>query len=284
MNILIIPNLGKRNTVECTQEVIRRLEGYHCATYMEGYYLAHFRDQGVRLYEPQLHQGMIDMALSIGGDGTMIQSAHQAMEIGCPVLGINAGRLGFLTELEYNDLSTLEKVVNHDYTIQHRMLIQAKLIHEGKKSVFKAINDIVISKGELAKMVDIEVETKNGFLSSYRADGLIFSTPTGSTAYALSAGGPIIYASMDTIMITPICPHSLFSRAILYSPEEVFRVRGRYVNNPDILYMTVDGENGVRIDPEDTIYISRYPKTAQFVSFGSNAYYEKINKKILGRG
>lgn len=122
---------------------------------------------------------------------------------------------------------------------------------------FSALNDIVISRGEQDRMVDINVEMKNGFVNSYRADGLIFSTPTGSTAYALSAGGPIVYSSIESISITPICPHSLFSRSILYAPDEVFTVTGKHINNSEILYMSVDGEERIRIDSEDAIIVSK---------------------------
>lgn len=283
MNMLIIPNLGKRYSDECTREVVRRLNEYNCTCYMQTEYLTQFGEEKIQPFEPASQKEIIDAVISIGGDGTMIHSARCAVALDKPVVGINAGRLGFLTEIEYNDLDKLGDVVNQNYTIQQRMLIQATLHNREGIHTYQALNDIVISKGELAKVVDIEVEMKNGFVTSYRADGLIFSTPTGSTAYALSAGGPIVYDAIDTIIVTPICPHSLFSRAILYSPEEMFRVKGRYVNNSEILYMTVDGENGVKVEPEDTIIIEKAPRMAKFISFGATNYYEKLNKKILGR-
>ena len=131
--------------------------------------------------------------------------------------------------------------------------------------------------------MDIDVEMKSGFLNSYRADGLIFATPTGSTAYAMSAGGPIVYSSIECISITPVCPHSLFSRTILHSPDEIFTVRGKHINNSEILYLSVDGENRLRIDPGDCVVISKDEKYVKFINFGSKNYYEKLNKKILGR-
>ena len=201
----------------------------------------------------------------------------------CPVLGINAGRLGFLTEIEYNALDRLEQIVQGNYSIQPRMMLHASAIKQNGRQEFSALNDVVITKGAFGKMVDIDVEMKNGFVNNYRADGLIFSTPTGSTAYSLSAGGPIIYSSIECISVTAICPHSLASRAILYSPEEVFTVRGRYVNNSEILYMSVDGENRVRIEPTDCVVISKDSRYVKYVNFGSKHYFEKLNKKIMGR-
>ena len=130
--------------------------------------------------------------------------------------------VGVVQIMEHTSLDQLEEVVSGEYTIQPRMMLHAIVKKPEGIQEFSALNDIVISRGEQDRMVDINVEMKNGFVNSYRADGLIFSTPTGSTAYALSAGGPIVYSSIESISITPICPHSLFSRSILYAPDEVF--------------------------------------------------------------
>lgn len=289
MNILLIPNLGKKNAFECTCEVIGRLSGYGCKCYLFEDKIEQFSQMPVESYSIQsLEKGnadpKIDLVISVGGDGTLIHSARRAVQLDCPVLGINAGRLGFLTEMEHTSLDQLEEVVSGEYTIQPRMMLHAIVKKPEGIQEFSALNDIVISRGEQDRMVDINVEMKNGFVNSYRADGLIFSTPTGSTAYALSAGGPIVYSSIESISITPICPHSLFSRSILYAPDEVFTVTGKYINNSEILYMSVDGEERIRIDPEDAIIVSKDEQYVKFISFGSKSYYEKLNKKILGRG
>ena len=281
MDILLIPNLSKKNGYECTCEVIRRMSGYGCSCWMMEESMHGFAGQPVKSFPPQGQK--IDMIFSIGGDGTLIHSARHAVEMDCPVLGINAGRLGFLTEIEYNALDRLEQIVQGNYSIQQRMMLHASAIKQNGRQEFSALNDVVITKGAFGKMVDIDVEMKNGFVNNYRADGLIFSTPTGSTAYSLSAGGPIIYSSIECISVTAICPHSLASRAILYSPEEVFTVRGRYVNNSEILYMSVDGENRVRIEPTDCVVISKDSRYVKYVNFGSKHYFEKLNKKIMGR-
>lgn len=280
MNILLIPNLGKKNAYECTCEVIKKLTNYGCSCWMFEERLADFAGQPVQMMTPQ--QSM-DLIISIGGDGTIIHSAHHALQLDCPVLGINAGRLGFLTEIEYNDLDRMEDVVQGRYTIQPRMMLHATVIKPDSRLEFSALNDVVLTTGPLGKMVDIDVEMKSGFLNSYRADGLIFATPTGSTAYAMSAGGPIVYSSIECISITPVCPHSLFSRTILHSPDEIFTVRGKHINNSEILYLSVDGENRLRIDPGDCVVISKDEKYVKFINFGSKNYYEKLNKKILGR-
>lgn len=283
MDILLVPNLGKKNAFECTCEVIEQLCRYHCVCWMPSQSVGSFAQFPVREYSAQ-PDVKIELIISIGGDGTLIHSARRAVKLDCPVLGINAGRLGFLTEMEYTALEKLKDVVEGQYAIQPRMMLHATVIKPQGSIEFSALNDIVISRGDMDKMVDINVEMKNGFVNCYRADGLIFSTPTGSTAYALSAGGPIVYSSIESISITPICPHSLFSRSILYAPDEVFTVKGKHINNPEILYLSADGEERVRIDPTDSVVISKDEKYVKFVNFGSKSYYEKLNKKILGRG
>lgn len=283
MNILLIPNLDKKNAFECTCDVIQRLSDCDSRCYLFCDVADTFKKWGVFSYNRQ-EDTQIDLIISIGGDGTLIHSARHAVALDCPVLGINAGRLGFLTEMEYTALDQLREVVRGNYTIQPRMMLHAEVKKESGNISFSALNDVVISRGEHDRMVDITVEMQNGFVNCYRADGLIFSTPTGSTAYALSAGGPIVYSSIESISITPICPHSLFSRSILYAPEEVFTVTGKYINNSDVLYLSADGEERIRIEPTDSIVISKDKQYVKFVNFGSKSYYEKLNKKILGRG
>ena len=281
MNILLIPNLGKNNAYQCTCDVLKKLREYRCGCYLFEDKVSYFEGFEVETYR----EGQkIDMIFSVGGDGTMIHSARHAVRMDCPVLGINAGRLGFLTELESSETDMIEKIVCGEYTIQPRMMLHASVNRPGETLEFSALNDVVIGKGENDRMVDIDVEMQNGFVNSYRADGLIFSTPTGSTAYALSAGGPIVYSSIESISITPICPHSLFSRSILYAPEEVFTVKGRYINNSETLYMSADGEDRIRIEPGDNIVISKDQRYVKFVNFGSKSYYERLSKKIIGRG
>ncbi len=283
MNILLIPNLDKRNAFECTCKVIHQLTEYGSVCYLFEEKARAFSSYPVHTYSKQ-DSTKIDMIISIGGDGTLIHSSRHAVEMDCPVLGINAGRLGFLTEMEYTALDQLKDVVKGKYTIQPRMMLHAVVTKQDGNIEFSALNDVVISRGKQDRMVDINVEMKNGFVNCYRADGLIFSTPTGSTAYALSAGGPIVYSSIESISITPICPHSLFSRSILYAPEEVFTVKGKYINNSEVLYLSADGEDQIRIEPSDSIIISKDSRYVKFINFGSKSYYEKLNKKILGRG
>ena len=281
MDILLIPNLSKKDGYECTCEVIRRMSGYGCSCWMVEESMHEFAGQPVKSFPPQGQK--IDMIFSIGGDGTLIHSARHAVEMDCPVLGINAGRLGFLTEIEYNALDRLEQIVQGNYSIQPRMMLHASAIKQNGRQEFSALNDVVITKGAFGKMVDIDVEMKNGFVNNYRADGLIFSTPTGSTAYSLSAGGPIIYSSIECISVTRHLSALAGFAGDSAFPRRGVHCAGRYVNNSEILYMSVDGENRVRIEPTDCVVISKDSRYVKYVNFGSKHYFEKLNKKIMGR-
>ena len=171
---------------------------------------------------------LIDMVVTIGGDGTLIHSAEKALTLDKPIVGINSGRLGFLTELEQNELDNLQQLVDGKFEIQERMVLAVDHYHRsGERDHYLAVNDAVISKEDMnARVADIDVVLRSGYVNGYRADGLIFSTPTGSTAYSLSAGGPIVCAGMQAIIVTPICPHSLFFRSMVYGPQEELTIQG----------------------------------------------------------
>ena len=192
-----------------------------------------------------------DILVVIGGDGTIIHSAKRAAEYSKPVLGLNAGRVGYLAGLEGNELDKLKNLITGDYKIKNRMLLSVKV---GDKEYF-SLNDAVISKGPLSRMIDITV-TLDGEHISYRADGLIAATPTGSTAYSLSAGGPIVDPDLDTIILTPICPQSLYARPILIAPNEEIQIS---VTPPEDTgaYITIDGEQACPILEGQTVTVKR---------------------------
>ena len=199
-----------------------------------------------------------------------------------PVLGVNTGRLGYLAQVEADEIRILSRLAADDYAIQQRMLLEIRVGEDGEP--LYALNDVVISKGDLARMVDLDISGDGQAIGSYRADGVILATPTGSTAYSLSAGGPIVDPSIDTIIVTPICPHSLNDRAVLLSPRMRLRVQSRYINASDKIVVSVDGENVALPGQKTPILIRMAEKTARFISFPEKTFTMILREKLKPRG
>ncbi len=178
-----------------------------------------------------------------------------------------------------SELSPLKKLVDKSYKIENRMLL--KCMHYSKDQVheYLALNDIVVSNGALSRIIDLDVSCGGNHIVSYRADGIIFSTPTGSTAYALSAGGPIIEPSLNSISLTPICPHSLVARTVIFSYEKVLSVCESKLNLHPI-YITIDGDQGEKLEKGDKIEIMCSEKTVRLISLNHNSFYEVLNQKF----
>ena len=198
------------------------------------------------------------------------------------MLGVNTGRLGYLAQVEADEIRILSRLAADDYAIQQRMLLEIRVGEDGEP--LYALNDVVISKGDLARMVDLDISGDGQAIGSYRADGVILATPTGSTAYSLSAGGPIVDPSIDTIIVTPICPHSLNDRAVLLSPRMRLRVQSRYINASDKIVVSVDGENVALPGQKTPILIRMAEKTARFISFPEKTFTMILREKLKPRG
>lgn len=224
-----------------------------------------------------------DIIIALGGDGTILHVAKTAALSGIPVLGVNIGRLGFLAGIEAGELGDIKRLVGGEYEIDSRMMIEARVLGDSDNQVYYALNDAVISKGSLSRIIDINVYCNDKPAGNYRADGVIISTPTGSTAYSLSAGGPIIDPVLDSIGITPICPHSLVSRTILFAPDSKIRVVSQPGSGRDC-YLTIDGHNDVKLDKDRTVEIVRSSIKAQFVRLRDSSFYEVLFSKLFEKG
>jgi NAD+ kinase len=199
-----------------------------------------------------------DLMVVLGGDGTLLGVARQVGALEKPILGINLGGLGFLTEVSTDEaLPTLAKVVAGDYAVDGRIMLQAAVQRDGAGTVeeFSALNDVVIVKRTVGRMLDLTVVANHIPFCTYRADGLIVATPTGSTAYALSAGGPIIYPSLRVIVLAPICPHTLSNRPVVL--PDSFELRIRVKADDQGAMLTCDGQQSAELGPTDTIVITR---------------------------
>lgn len=285
MNFLIIPNLGKKNSMECAIRTTQLLRSRGCNVYLLPKDVEILKNLTVESFDMEKDGDKIDMVITIGGDGTLIHSAITAITLDKPILGINSGRLGFLTELEHYELDSLVKIIEGNYDIQERMILEVSHHYkDGGQQQYLAVNDAVISKADMnARVADIDVQLRSGYINSYRADGLIFSTPTGSTAYSLSAGGPIVCAGMQAIIVTPICPHSLFFRSMVYGPQENLTVQAKYINNSDVLMMSIDGKDIIKIVPGDWVQVCRSEKTMKYVVISKNNYYKKLTENFTSR-
>ena len=249
MKIAIIINSSKQNALPIARDSVKVLRDFGAQILLTEEF-KYLYENAVITDENDLYS-KADILVVIGGDGTIIHSAKRAAEYSKPVLGLNAGRVGYLAGLEGNELDKLKNLITGDYKIKNRMLLSVKV---GDKEYF-SLNDAVISKGPLSRMIDITV-TLDGEHISYRADGLIAATPTGSTAYSLSAGGPIVDPDLDTIILTPICPQSLYARPILIAPNEQIQIS---VTPPEDTgaYITIDGEQACPILEGQTVTVKR---------------------------
>jgi NAD+ kinase len=225
----------------------------------------------------------VDLVVVLGGDGTLLYAARTFGQSGAPLLGVNLGGLGFLTEISLDNLyPTLEKVLQGCYQAVERMMLSAKVIRGGRLvTAHTVLNDAVINKGALARILELEVKVDGRELSSYRADGLIIATPTGSTAYNLSAGGPIVHPAHETIILTPICPFTLSNRPLILPASVVIEVQVDPQASDVIL--TSDGQVSCALEPGDLIVVE---KSASSISVINNPYkdYFAILRTKLGWG
>lgn len=284
MKIFLMPNLSRKNALSCAADVAAKLHALGAEILLDQAKEEAFSSFPFMQYLP-FYDALraCDLVIAIGGDGTMIHTAKHAVEADKPVFGINAGRLGFLTGLEVTETERLEALVKGDYTIEQRMMLKiTRRAANGHEDVMYALNDAVISKGALAKIVDLEVFCGTEKVIAHRADGIIFATPTGSTAYSLSAGGPVIDPSIDCISMTPICSHSLLNRSIIFSDEKALTVYAK-VDEEHEAYLTVDGEQGVRLEDGDRVLVEKSEIFVRFIKLVGKPFYEILNEKILDK-
>lgn len=225
--------------------------------------------------------GSSTFLISIGGDGTLLNMARSSFDYDVPLLGINLGTVGFLADVELNDIEkAIERLSRDDYGLKTRMVLLATVLRNNY-TVFKsiAINDVVVNRDGLSRIMRLQVFVDNQFIDSFRGDGVIVSTPTGSTAYNLSAGGPIVQPDMEMMITTPICPHILYSRSFITSPDRRLRITidDDYT---DSAILTVDGQEGFRIAAGDEILITQAQKSIKFISFNDINFFDVLRAKI----
>ena len=224
-----------------------------------------------------------DAVVVLGGDGTIIRAAKNAAPLGIPVCGVNLGKIGFLAAAEVTEIKKLaERILSGIYKIEKRMMLEVCLCTpKEKRTLGFALNDVAIGRGAYTKMIKLIFSVNNDFLDSYMADGAVISTPTGSTAYSLSAGGPVAEPNMDLFLLTPICAYDLQTRSMVLPPDVTL---GRAISGKQdaSAILSLDGHEDISIMPGDKIIIKKSDYYAQFVSLGDRSFYSVLRKK-LGR-
>lgn len=223
-----------------------------------------------------------DIVIVVGGDGTTLNVAKAASLHNKLTLGINAGRLGFMSGLERDELSLLNRLVSGEYEVEERMMINASLMSENGIQDFICLNDAVITRGDLARLIDVTVKSDGRVITKNRADGMIIATPTGSTAYSMAAGGPVVSPDNSCFVVTPICPHSLVNRSIVFSSDKELEITVENDKN-NTSYLSIDGEKSVTVTKNSKIIISKSEYVAKLIKIKPDSFYEILNKKLLER-
>ena len=257
----IIKDYGTNNDI-CLDEASAQIIGYK-----KSFELEHVGDGA-------------DFIIVLGGDGTLLSVSRNLKGRDVPILGVNLGGLGFLTEISVEELpSMIEKILQGDYDVSRRIMLDVKVRRE-KEDVFEfsILNDAVITKDALARIIDIETYVNDEYLTTFKGDGLIVSTPTGSTGYSLAAGGPLLYPSMKNIIVTPICPHMLTNRPIIL-PEEA-AIRAILMSMDEKVILTLDGQVGFPLKYFDEVIVKKSPHTISLIKSSSKGYFEILRTKL----
>ena len=283
MKFAIIPNLNKTDAVSYSSYCAHTLAQYggeisflsSCKSFSGG---------SNYIYKDSLSELIsdCDIAVVLGGDGTLIKIARKCAEFDKPVLGVNFGHLGFVMGLEPNNSSQLKSLAEGDYIIDRRSILKLELEINGKTHCYNSVNDIVVSRGSCSRIIRLSVLLNGRKINSYSADGVIFCTPTGSTAYSLSAGGPVIDPAVGCICMTPICPHSLFSRPVIFGSDSVINVEYENRNDSDV-YITVDGQENICLQGVDKITVKTSDKYVDLIKLDNKDFYATLNDKLWKR-
>ncbi len=226
--------------------------------------------------------GQVELLVVLGGDGTLLSAVKGLGDHPVPVLGVNFGSLGFLTETTFPELyTTLDAVLAGNFITENRMTLSCRVVRGDRALESRQVlNDMVINKSALARMIDLRVLVDGKFVNAFKSDGLILSTPTGSTAYSLSAQGPIIYPSMEAILLTPICPHMLANRPLILPPEARITVELHSDEPEGDVFLTLDGQEGFPLKPRDCIEVVRGPHPVRLIKSNGASYFDILRRKL----
>lgn len=255
--------LGDRGVeVYLQEELAQKIKGHHSAS---------------REKIPEL----VDVILVFGGDGTFLGVSRLACKHGTPIVGINLGGLGFLTEITVEEVKEMtERILSGDYEIEKRKMLSATIRRGGKEiESHEVLNDVVINKGAVARIIDLAIYIEGSHVTTYKADGIILSTPTGSTAYSLSAGGPIVFPGLPVIIVTPICPHTLTNRPLIVPSDMKVEIKVSTVE-PDT-YLTLDGQIGVQLNTGDVVEVHKSESSVKLIKSPFRDFFNILKTKLM---
>ncbi len=272
----IIAKKGEPEAVEAVAEFLECLKGRRFKFYIETELASLINVKGCPEKDIPARS---DVIIVFGGDGTLLGVARLVGSRGVPILGVNMGGLGVITALKREEVcKNIDMLFSEECCFEERIMLLAD-VYRGRKKIARqsALNDVVLNKSALARMFELELDIEGQYVSAFRADGLIISTPTGSTAHSLSAGGPILYPTLETFLITPICPHTLTSRPIVL--PDTFKAEVRIKSGEDI-YLTLDGQVGVPLKINDRVVIRKADYKAKFLTLHNRDYFKILRTKL----
>ena len=282
MKFFIIPNMTRENALSVTTATIEELFKINCQVLMDSSLMNAFgKIEGINFGEQDDLINNCDIVISVGGDGSFINAAKIATDNNKPVLCINAGKLAYLACLEGDELKLLSKVVKGEFITEKRMMLSVSILDKNDRIIYHSncINDAVVSRSGVIRIMKLSVSCNGAPLIDYLADGVIVSTPTGSTAYSLSAGGPVIDPCVESVLLTPVCPHSVFSRSVVLSGNSSLEI---VHDNSGEAILSCDGQSAVIIPEGALVAVKKSEKCASFIKIKNDTFIDVLNKKISG--
>ncbi len=282
LKIGIVPNLTREKTLDVTKRTVAQLEQLNIDFYFDISYESDLKEiVKCDNFIDDLYS-KVDLLIAIGGDGSYITVAKQSAVHKKPVLCINAGNLAFLAGLEGNELSLLEKILTGDFTTDKRMMLEVYVEdNQGEKFLGYCLNDVAIARGSEIKLIDLDAFCDDRKINSYRADGVVLSTPTGSTAYSWSAGGPVIDPDLQCITLTPICTHSPLNRSLVFNEKSVITVKS--AKKSQRICISADGAKSIELCDDVTVKVKKSPYYAEFIRIKADEFYDILNSKLSQR-
>ncbi len=271
MKILIIPNRTKENAIRYADRVLEKLSELGVEADIS-------LSAKISYYSGDMQS--CDAVIVLGGDGSILRTAKYAAELGIPILGVNFGKIGYMADSDDGVLDELCRLPLNDYTVEERMMLKCRI--SGSDTEHYALNDLVIAYGSVSRVVSLSLSCDGEALYTYDCDGIIAATPTGSSAYSMSAGGAIVDPDLDCLLVTPICPHSLGAKQLIFSPGSVLEIKNESDEEKPV-YLTVDGDKNIRLESGQTVKIERAERKTKLIRFNRDSFACNLSKKMKRR-